>query len=126
MVSARDYARVRRRGRRLASRNFAVSIASRGEVAQAAARRGGAHHPSRTRLGMAVSRKVGNAVVRNRVKRAIREWFRTSRDELAQNVDIVVIARPGAAKRETTQIARELNSLLATQREEARKAGARQ
>ncbi len=75
---------------------------------------------------MAVSRKVGNAVVRNRVKRAIREWFRTSRDELAQNVDIVVIARPGAAKRETTQIARELNSLLATQREEARKAGARQ
>jgi len=51
----------------------------------------------RARLGVTVSRKVGNAVVRNRVKRRIREWFRrTGHSELA-GLDVVVIARTSAA-----------------------------
>ena len=51
---------------------------------------------SQTRLGLIVSRKVGNAVVRNRVKRSIREWFRTQGSGLTEHADIVVIARRGA------------------------------
>ena len=45
------------------------------------------------RLGVTVSKKVGNAVVRNSVKRRIREWFRGSRAEFCASMDLIVIAR---------------------------------
>jgi ribonuclease P protein component len=43
---------------------------------------------------MAVSRKVGSAVVRNRIKRYIREFYRTNRRDFSLNADLVVVARP--------------------------------
>jgi len=49
------------------------------------------------RVGLAVSRKVGNAVVRNRVKRWIREAVRHERGDL-HGTDIVVIALPSASR----------------------------
>lgn len=48
------------------------------------------------RLGLAVSRRAGNAVARNRIKRRTREWFRHHRGCLA-GLDVVVSARPQAA-----------------------------
>lgn len=53
--------------------------------------------PGPSRLGLVVSRKVGNAVARNRVKRRVRELFRTTSDLVPAGVDLVVIAGPGAA-----------------------------
>jgi ribonuclease P protein component len=50
-------------------------------------------HP---RLGMAVGKKHGGAVERNRIKRLIREAFRLNRDRLPGSADIVVIPRRGA------------------------------
>jgi len=45
------------------------------------------------RLGMAVSRRVGNAVTRNRIRRRIREAFRVLQHDLPAGYDLVVIAR---------------------------------
>jgi len=50
----------------------------------------------RPRLGLVVSRKVGNAVVRNRWKRALRTAFRLVQHELPKNLDWVVLPRPAA------------------------------
>lgn len=59
-------------------------------------------HPSATtqhRLGLIVSRRVGSAVVRNRLKRITRELFRQHRAELKASspLDFVVIAKRRAA-----------------------------
>ena len=49
------------------------------------------------RLGLTVSRKVGGAVSRNRVKRWLRECYRRHRAAVPATLDVVVVARPGAA-----------------------------
>jgi len=51
-----------------------------------------------TRLGITVTRRVGGAVDRNRVKRLVREVFRRNRGLFPADADVVVIARPGAEK----------------------------
>jgi len=62
---------------------------------------------------LTVSRKVGNAVVRNRVKRRIREWFRCARASFPGSLDIVVIARRQAAELEFRCSCRQLSRLIA-------------
>jgi ribonuclease P protein component len=69
---------VTRRGRRVATRWFLVFVAPR--------EGGGA------RLGITVTRKVGKAVHRNRIKRLVREWFREHSRRMG-GCDVVVIAK---------------------------------
>ena len=61
--------------------------------------RGRSNGRGHTRLGLSVSRKVGNAVVRNRWKRLIREAFRRQKHLLPSGVDLVVRPRRGAVCR---------------------------
>ena len=53
---------------------------------------------------MTVSRKVGKAVRRNKLRRRLRELFRTRRPEIGHGWDIVVVARPGAAELDFDQL----------------------
>lgn len=95
--NSKDFRRVQRTGRRHVGRYFILVRAPGFEA-------------SGPRLGLAVSRKVGNAVARNHVKRRIRDWYRRNHTKLPPG-DLVVIARVGAAQRSTAEIASELEEL---------------
>ncbi len=51
-----------------------------------------------TRIGISVSKKVGNSVVRHRIVRLIREIFRLHKDQTGIGLDIIVVARVAAAE----------------------------
>lgn len=64
------------------------------------------------RLGISVSKKVGNSVVRHRVTRLIRESYRLSEDKLNCGVDIIVVARAGAKGKDFKDIESALLHLI--------------
>lgn len=110
LLNSRDFRRIGRAGERLATRHFVVLVGA-GETLREA---------QRNRLGVTVSRRVGNAVVRNRIKRSVREWFRRSRGSLAAPVDLVVIARREAATLSAGGVGGVLNEMLFGERSEGR------
>ncbi len=63
------------------------------------------------RVGLVTSRRVGGAVVRNRVRRRLREIVRRCQHEIAPGFWVVVIARPGAAVATSTQLEEEWSRL---------------
>jgi len=83
IVRSADYRKLYREGRKIQSERF-VLFGLKNNVG---------HH----RLGLTVSRKVGGAVVRNRIKRLFREIFRRSSNEIPSQYDIVVNAKSGCA-----------------------------
>ena len=105
---SRDFQRTGRLGERVASRYFVVLLAPAGGVVRQAVR---SRRSGSQRLGITASRKVGNAVARNRVKRAVREWFRKERFTLELDSDLVVIARREATSLSTQEIAETLRDL---------------
>ena len=58
----------------------------------------------KNRLGISVSKKVGNSVVRHRVTRLIRESYRLNETVFKKGLDIVVVARPGAKDKSYAEI----------------------
>ena len=99
-----EFLRVQRGGRRLVSRDLVVAYApSDGGV----------------RVGFTVSKKVGNAVVRNRVKRILRDVMRRASPahsrplDALTGIDLVLIARSGASTATREQLASQVYSAVA-------------
>jgi ribonuclease P protein component len=112
--ASRDYRRVAAGGERFACPEFVLLVAP-----------GGPAPTGRVRLGITASRRVGNAVVRNRVKRAVREWFRRCRGRIeagSRGVDMVVIARRAAAELDARRVGERLCGLLDRRERKLRRA----
>lgn len=65
-----------------------------------------------SRVGVVVSKKVGGSVVRSRAKRLLRETFRVHQHELAEAVDLVLVARPSIARRGFAEVEKDFLTTL--------------
>lgn len=90
----REFLQIQHAGRRVATRHFLVVYVCSGD--------------GPPRLGITVTKKIGNAVVRNRIKRAVRETFRSQAATLHRGASLVVIARDGSARLSGVATAAEL------------------
>ena len=82
---SRDFDAVYRQGRSVSTRYLVLYSFKRDEVG------------TEPRLGLAVPKSSGGAVVRNRTKRQLREVWRSQLDQVPAGHDYVLIARPGLA-----------------------------
>jgi ribonuclease P protein component len=98
-----DFVQATSLGKRLVAQRFLLFVRDRGD--------GGP-----TRLGITVTRKVANAVGRNRIKRLVREWFRQRPYGLGP-CDLVVVAKRGISTRlGLEEVRSDLDAALASQR----------
>ncbi len=94
-----DFTAVQGRGKKLHGERFLVFVLPRRDSLAPA------------RLGITVSRKVGNAVIRNRIKRLLREAFRHRQALFPKGLDVVFIAKQNAAGCELEDVVREIERL---------------
>jgi ribonuclease P protein component len=83
ILRRRDYIALSKFGRRIQNEHFIAYIS--------------ANQHSRSRIGITVTKKVGRAVKRNRIKRLVREFFRLNRHWMSGKWDISIIAKRQAA-----------------------------
>jgi len=89
---SRDFDAVYRQGRSVSTRSLTLHWFARGEDLDGSAR-----------VGLAIPRAVGSAVVRNRLKRQLRAVWPEVADEAPRGCDYVLVARPGLAEPATTR-----------------------
>ena len=94
-----DFDRALRSGRRTSSEYFTLFVSDNGL--------------GRPRVGLAVSRKLGNAVVRNRIKRRLRELVRPLLTRTGDGRDVVIVARARSVDAEFARLRQEIEMLWA-------------
>lgn len=94
-----EFARVFNEGKSVANRQFVLYMLEK---------KGQSHF----RLGLSVSKRIGNAVTRNRIKRVIRELFQDFEEGLNQELDYVVIARKPTADMDFHEMKKSMTHVL--------------
>jgi ribonuclease P protein component len=94
-----DFARMRQNGQRLAAGCLLANWQDRPPGAGA-------------RLGVITSRKIGNAVARNRARRLLRETFRKHQHDLNRPVDLILVARNSIAGKGLADVERDFLGAL--------------
>lgn len=98
LLKRKDFVNLNQSGRRLHSEHFTV-VFNQNKLGI-------------TRLGITVSKKTGNAVKRNKVKRLIREFFRLHKNYFPCGYDIVISAKKNASSLDFRKIKEELSELI--------------
>ena len=98
MLKRADFVQLSKTGHKIHNRHFTVLF------------RTGAG--DQTRLGVTVTKKVGNAVIRNRIKRLSREMFRKNRQKMTGVRELNIIAKKAAAELPTQQYFFSLGSIF--------------
>ena len=98
ILNRADFVKLNRSGKRLYTKHFTLILKLNGQGV--------------TRLGVTVSKKTGNAVKRNRVKRLIREFFRLNKANFPQGYDIVIIAKKDAGYLDLWKIEEEIGIIF--------------
>ncbi|MCP2034480.1 ribonuclease P protein component [Planomicrobium sp. HSC-17F08] len=93
-----EFQRIFKKGKSFANRQFIVYVLKNDQP--------------EFRVGLSVSKKVGNAVTRNRIKRYIRQSFLELKDDVQPNADYVIIARQQAANLDFHESKKSLEHVL--------------
>ena len=96
--SEKDFNAIFKRGQSFANRKFVVYMLEKEQ--------------KHFRVGISVSKKLGNAVTRNQIKRRSRHILLSVREQLADNVDFVVIARKGVENLDYAEMEKNLLHVL--------------
>jgi ribonuclease P protein component len=94
-----DFKKVMRFGKKLPSKNFILFTKRNDKQVH--------------RLGIVVSKEVGKATYRNRVKRLLREFFRLNKHRMDGALDMVILVRKGCALNRYVEAEEELRRLFA-------------
>ena len=97
-LRTRDFKKLSRDGKKLNSNYFLILYSHNGL--------------GKSRLGVTVSKRVGRAVARNRVKRLVREHFRHHKAELKDGYDVNVIAKSGSSELSSREITKALDAVF--------------
>lgn len=94
-----EFQAVFKKGRSVANRQFVIYILDKDQQ-------------ENFRIGLSVSKKIGNAVTRNRVKRYIRQVFHELEDQIKDHKDYVIIARKPVADMNYHEVRKSLEHVL--------------
>lgn len=99
VTRSKDYKRIYKEGKRFVTKFFVLFYSEE------------ADRRTKRRLGVTVTREVGNAVVRNRIKRQAREYFRLNKDSFFGGI-YIVLARRSAGRATKRELREDLKDLF--------------
>ena len=98
LLKRRDFVELSHRGKKIQNYYFLALYIKNNE--------------NRSRLGITVTNKVGNAATRNKIKRYCREFFRLNKDCISKNIDINIIAKKKATYLDGKETFRKLEDIF--------------